>query len=235
MATEEITTLSASDEWSRQLETTFSASSIALSSADEPYGNYGAMFYVKAIFDVTITALDFYGAQVEAGVPVQLYGRPGKYVGHETNSTGWTLVYDNASLELFGRTSPASLSGLNINIPPGQFHSFVLWSPNRKIMYNPGTVEETVYSSNAYIEFYEGVGVQSLFNGDPTTLSRPRILRGELNFDVKFTGEPSAAPSLSLSPSAVPSAIPSQNPTLVPSRQPSLRPSSQPSSSPSAI
>eukprot|EP00984_Skeletonema_dohrnii_P008142 scaffold2985_cov120-Skeletonema_dohrnii-CCMP3373.AAC.2 len=184
-----------SHEWIRQLETTFSASSISLSAADESYGNFGAMFYVKANSDVTITSLDFYGARVEAGVPVQLYGRPGKYVGHETNSTGWTLIYDNASMELFGRTSPASLSGLDVNVLPGQFHSFVLWSPNRKIMYNPGTVEEALYSSNEYIEFYEGVGIGALFNGDPTSLSIPRILRGELHFDVKFTGQPSSVPS----------------------------------------
>lgn len=191
------------EQQARNLQTTYSPSTLTLSTFNGNYGNFGSMFYVKALSDITVTSIGIYtNQQVSNGLPVQVYSRPGKYIGFEGSSAGWTLIYDN-NPAMFGRLNTTDLVGLNQNIPPGSFHSFFVWTPNIRLQYNPGTTEEALYSSNKYIEFYEGAGIGGLF--DSSTLVAPRVLRGEMSFDVKFTAEPSSAPSFS----------PSMNPRCV--------------------
>ena len=175
--------------------TTYVSSTLTLSTANVLSGYHGTMFYVKALSDVTVTSISMYTDLVYSGEPVQVYSRPGKYSGFEGSSTGWTLVYDNSALPLLGRDSTTDIVGLNVNVPPGSFHSFYVWTPNSLLMYNPGTTEGALYSSNEYIEFYEGAGIGGLFDSD--TLVAPRVLRGELSFDAEFIAEQSSAPSFS--------------------------------------
>jgi len=146
----------------------------------------GAMFYVKTLRDINITSLDFYGSSVNTNL-VQVYTRRGKYVGYELKRDGWTLAYNNTSVNIKGRSDPTYLGSFStqIHIPANTFQSFYIYSPS-KVMYKEGTSETsegTLYSSNDAIEFYEGIGVEGYFSGDPANIYKPRIWRGSIRFD----------------------------------------------------
>ena len=163
----------------RRLQTTSLSTSLTLSTEDVVFGAYGVMFYVKALAQVNITSFAIYSSGATTD-QIQIYTRSGIYIGHETNSSGWSLVYDNPSVNMLGRSAQTELLGMAMTISPGTFRSFFIWSPNRKLMYNPGTTEEALYSSNQYLEFYEGAGITTIFSGNYSDVFTPRVLRGEI-------------------------------------------------------
>ena len=124
-------------------------------------GATGAMFAVKALRDVDITSLDFFGAVDNINL-VQVYTRPGPYTGHERARDGWDLVFDNSSVDIQGRFDPTFLGSFStqVQIKSGEFQSFYIYSPS-KVMYRGGTTEGALFSSNDAIEFFEGIGKNS--------------------------------------------------------------------------
>ena len=220
----------------RRLQTSSFQSSLSLSTTNLQYGNYGVMFYVRAISAVTITSLEIYTALTLSDAPVTVYTRPGKFLGYEVNATGWNIVYEN-SVTTFGTGSPTELLGFNVAIPPGSYQSFFIYCSSSRIQYDPNAVEDALYSSNTHMEYYSGAGLSDVFAG---TVAKPRAMRGEIYFDVKVTEQPSTAPSTqpssqpSSEPSSQPSSLPSSLPSAIPSSTPSSQPSSQPSSDPSS-
>lgn len=124
-------------------------------------GAAGAMFDIKALRDISITSLDFFGASTNVNL-VQVYTRSGTYKGNEGSSNGWELVFDNSSVDIKGRFEPTPLGSFtrDVHIPADSFQSFFIYSPS-KVMYRGGTSdtsEGALHASNDAIEFYEGIG-----------------------------------------------------------------------------
>mmetsp|Transcript_34503 Transcript_34503/g.74596 ORF Transcript_34503/g.74596 Transcript_34503/m.74596 type:complete len:311 (+) Transcript_34503:74-1006(+) len=187
----------------RQLQSSVLPSSLALSTTSVAFGNYGVMFYVGALGDITVTSIQMYTRTIVEGAPVQVYTRPGKYIGFEGSAAGWSKIYDNPSLELLGQDISTTLIGLDVSISSSAFQSFFIWSPNGKIQYNPGTTEGALYSSNSYIEFYEGAGVRGIFTNSPDDITAPRVMRGVLNFDVMIAEDPGTPEPSEICPGGV--------------------------------
>lgn len=145
-------------------------------------GSTGAVFYIRALRDIVVTSLDFYGSSTNTDL-VKVYTRFGKYDGHEVTPDGWNVLYDNPSLKQLGRTELTQLGKFDtvVSISAGTFQSFYIYTPS-KLMYDVGTSalsEGSVYSSDDMLEFYEGVGVTNLFSGNYTRdVHSPRIFKG---------------------------------------------------------
>eukprot|EP00970_Alexandrium_tamarense_P004698 scaffold779_cov205-Alexandrium_tamarense.AAC.37 len=152
---------------------TVSWGQLTLSTAKNEYGAFGTMFYLRSFGEVTIESLDVYTGSVKPNVTIEVYTLPGKYIGHEVDATGWSLIYNNTAGS-FGPDVPITLGGLNVDVAYGDYQSFFIWSPHQKVLYNLGTTEEALYSSNNYLEFYEGVGLTGIFSGDANDVWAPR-------------------------------------------------------------
>lgn len=144
----------------------------------EPDVNYGApgiMFRVKALREITITSFDIY-AVLNSTSQFQLYTRSGDYVGHEASEDGWTLSYENLSMQQNGRYNLSSVGIIQAGllIPSGADLSFYLYTPYR-LMYGNGTEGMDLYSSNNHLELYQGSGV---YGGKFNTTISPRVFRG---------------------------------------------------------
>ena len=204
---------------------------LLLSTASNEFAGNGAMFFVKSTTTkISITSIGFYTENASPNQLVEVYSRPGKYDGHEVNSTGWTQIRSDA-INLQGLNVMTHLFDINVDITFGSYQSFFVWSPNEKIMYTVGSNEGDLYSSNTYIDFYEGVGILGKFTGDNGDIKSPRVLRGMLGFEVLPTDVPSTSPTMqpSSQPSIEPTTTPSEQPSSIPSMEPSIHPSSQPS------
>ena len=210
------------------------ADSLPLSTEENEYGAHGVMFDVYAEHKLRIDSFDVFSAYNQTNSTVKLYTRAGRYSGFEVSSEGWELVQDDY-VDFLGQDLPTTIL-VDVTIPAASFQSFFIWSENVQIMYDSGTLEGSLHSSNAYVEFYEGVGIVSKFSGDLDDVKSPRILKGMIGFEVLPTSQPSASPSMlpSAQPSAQPTSTPSTEPSSQPSTSPSNHPSSEPSSSPSS-
>ena len=153
-----------------------------LDASDGGSGTFGTMFYVKALSDVVVTSFDIYTSGMFQDL-VLVYTRPGKYPGHEHSDDGWTLVYDNSSVNLLGRNDPTELGifDTSVIVTAGSFQSFYIYSP-RKVMYEQGSTVEALYSYDKNLQFYEGIGVSSnpQFSGDSSNLYAPRVFKGAI-------------------------------------------------------
>lgn len=121
-------------------------------------GAEGAMFVIKALRDVNITSLDFFGASVNTNL-VQVWTRSGPYVGHVGSRASWEKVFDNSSVQIKGRVEPTPLGGFTseVHVSANEYQSFYVYSPS-KVLYRAGTSEGAPFASNDAIEFYEGIG-----------------------------------------------------------------------------
>ena len=114
-----------------------------------------------------VSSFDVYGISTAAS-PFQVYTRVDSYEGHEASQDGWTLFYDNPSLQQNGRFTLISLGDFSsgVLIPAGAVMSFYLFTPTR-LLYDVGTDSpSSLYSENNDLEMYEGSGVTGgLFAG----------------------------------------------------------------------
>lgn len=143
------------------------------------YGNNGIMFYVKAKALINVRHFEVY-SEDENESQVQVYTLPGKYEGYEVSELGWENVY-NETVNMLGPKVSTKLGPINdggINILPGEYQSFLIWSSNNVVKYDPGKVVDDLFVSDDYLEIYEGVGVVSLFSGDCADLYAPRRFKG---------------------------------------------------------
>ena len=126
----------------------------------------GIMFYIKARRDIVVNSFDVYGIS-NAASPFQVYTRVDSYEGYEASQEGWTLFYDNPSLQQLGRFTLISLGDFSsgVLIPAGAIMSFYLFTPTM-VLYDVGS-GSPMYSENNDLELYEGSGITGgLFAGD---------------------------------------------------------------------
>jgi hypothetical protein len=120
-------------------------------------GAQGVMFEVATSRDVTVKSFDFYTDAARTDT-IQVYTRPGSYVGKEQSSTGWTSIY-NRNVQQNGQSVLSSLNGLDtfVTIPANSTQSFyIVTATANYIMYDAGIEEGRVLSQDNAIAIKEG-------------------------------------------------------------------------------
>lgn len=136
------------------------------------------MFDIFAWHKLRIVSLDVFSAYNSTGANVKVYSRQGNYSSYEVNSNGWNLVVDD-QVDFLGQEVPTTIL-VGVTVPFESSQSFFIWSPDQRIMYNIGSEEGVLYSSDEYISFYEGVSLVSIFSNDIDDVYSPRVLRGAI-------------------------------------------------------
>jgi len=139
----------------------------------------GNMFDIVAINEVMITGFD---AHPMANTDIEIYYKVGTYAGSENNPAAWTLVGTAIGVvaQPLGTATPIPLA-VNVTIPAGQTYSFYVTSSNVGVSlnYTNGTTPGAVFSSDANIQFLEGVGIEYPFSGGAFS---PRVWNGNINY-----------------------------------------------------
>ncbi|PBQ30834.1 hypothetical protein CNR22_03275 [Sphingobacteriaceae bacterium] len=143
----------------------------------------GNMFNLVAINTLTITSFD---AHPQGNTTIEIYYKAGTYSGFENASTSWTLVGSAAvTAQPFGNLTPVPVA-INVVIPAGQTYAFYVTSNNTAVAlnYSNGTTAGSVYSSDANLQFIEGIGLEYPFTGSPFS---PRVWNGRINYNASST------------------------------------------------
>ncbi len=144
-------------------------------------GNDGAMFTVAAKnFDVLIESINPgvpFGSGTSA--PFSAYYRLGSYHGFETTPSAWTFI-DSATLTSTGNNLEATgFKNLNVVVPANLDVSFyVTGHGGLQLNYTDGIQEDSLYASDNFLKFYEGIGVAYPFAINFT----PRVFNGSIKY-----------------------------------------------------
>jgi hypothetical protein len=164
-------------------------------------GAQGSMFEVRVTRSIAVSSLDFFSGNSNTE-QVQVYTRPGSYIGHEMSETGWTLVYEK-DVNLRGRDSLTELGAFetDVTIEAGNVQSFFIWTAGI-VMYDGGTREGDLHSSNDAVNFYQGIGITSKFSGSyANEVYSPRVFKGVIRYSaISLASQPSRGPSISPTP-----------------------------------
>ncbi|MCW5519097.1 HYR domain-containing protein, partial [Aureitalea sp. L0-47] len=131
-------------------------------------GNFGNMFDINALNDVTIQSFDIHG-DTGATFDVEVYAKSGTWVGSEDNPAAWTLIGTAPGVVSNGDgvETPLNLT-LGYTIPAGETHAFYVTPTDFStggFNYTNGTATGNVFASDANIEFLEGAGKGYPFSG----------------------------------------------------------------------
>jgi hypothetical protein len=115
-----------------------------------------------------------------ASTDVEIYYKSGTYAGYETDSAAWTQAAAVTVTGLgAGNPTPLDLM-LNIQMSAGQRMAFyVTTAVGSGLDYTNGTTEGALYSSNADLEIYEGIGMGHSFS---TSQFSPRVFNGTVRY-----------------------------------------------------
>ena len=155
------------------LETTFAGGN----------GNFGNMFDINALTDVTVQSFDIHG-DTGATFDVEVYAKSGTYVGSETDPGAWTLIGTAPGVVSNGDgvATPLGLA-LGYAMAAGETHAFYVTPTDfgtGGFNYTNGNAVGDVFASDANIEFLEGAGSGYPFDG---TLFSPRVWNGNIIYD----------------------------------------------------
>ncbi|MDH4472887.1 MAG: PKD domain-containing protein [Fluviicola sp.] len=142
----------------------------------------GNMFDIVATNTVTITGFD---AHPMGNTTIEIYYRPGTFVGFESNSAGWTLVGSVAiTAQPYGTATPIPLN-VGVTIPAGQTYSFYVTSTNTSVSlnYSNGSSVGAVFASDANIQFLQGKGMEYPFASGGAIFS-PRVFNGIIHYEL---------------------------------------------------
>jgi len=146
-------------------------------------GNFGNMFDMNALTDVTVQSFDING-DTGATFDVEVYAKAGTYVGSETDPGAWTLIGTAPGVVSNGDgvATPLGLA-LGYAMAAGETHAFYVTPTDFStggFNYTNGNAVGDVFASDANIEFLEGAGSGYPFNG---TLFSPRVFNGNIIYD----------------------------------------------------
>jgi hypothetical protein len=160
-----------SDCAGQELETTFEFN----------LGSQGNMFQVVALRDISISSLDI-NAMSRGYGRVKVYTREGSYTRHEQSSQGWTLVYDNPSVNHSRRGLPTELGEFDqvVEVSKGKTQAFFVMS-TKGLVYKTGSSEFSPFASNDELEILEGIGTEDEFSG---AIHSPRVFSGKIKYHI---------------------------------------------------
>ncbi len=140
-------------------------------------GLAGNMFDVTAVKNIEVQSVD-----VNLGpsaTTVEIWYRPGTYVGHENSPTGWTLA-GSASVTGAGINVPTPVpAALSIHIPAGQTYGFYVTTTGGTMYYTDGTAVGNIAASNADLQIKQGAGKSYPFG---TSTFTTRVWNGVIHY-----------------------------------------------------
>lgn len=169
-------TLSAALSAQFTLTTTFAAGN----------GQSGNMFDIEAVNPVLINSFDVHMRTAGNVSTYEVYYKTSRtsYVGSETNAADWTLLASQSATGAgTGLPTPLNLN-LAFAMAPGEKIGFYVVSTGTTVGYTNGTSLGAVYTSDANLIFYEGVGKAYPFGGTFT----PRIFNGNIHYNLAGGG-----------------------------------------------
>ena len=142
-------------------------------------GNFGNMFDVNALNDITMESFDIHG-DTGAVFDVDVYAKTGTHVGFEADASAWTLIGTAPGIVSNGDgvTTPLDLA-LGYAMLAGETHAFFVTPTDTTtggFNYTNGTTVGAVFAADANIEFLEGSG-SGIFDGN---VFAPRVFNGNL-------------------------------------------------------
>jgi hypothetical protein len=142
----------------------------------------GNMFDIVALNSITITKLDghfWVGSQ-----DITIYYRTGSYVGNDSSSVGWNLLGSTTVAGAGAGVVTEIPITFSITVSAGQRIAFFIASTNNGYSagnyYTNGSGAGTLHSSNADLQFYEGIGTGTTFGEN---LFSDRIFNGVIHYN----------------------------------------------------
>ncbi len=172
-------------------------------------GFAGNMFDVTATSNIAINGVDMH-FDSPGTTTVEVWYRPGTFVGFETASTGWTLAHSTTVSTLGTGTLTPVPGTFAINVAAGQTYGLYITSVNGnpQTNYTNGSTLGAVYASNGDLQLLEGNG-----GGYFNVTNSPRVFNGQLHYEkegctspripVVFTVTPTASISIAASSSVI--------------------------------
>ena len=145
-------------------------------------GNFGNMFDVNAVTDVTLDSFDI-NADTGATFDVEVYAKTGTWVGFEADPSAWTLIGTALAVVSNGDgvATPLNLT-LDYAMAAGETHAFYVTPTDFStggLNYTNGTGTGNVWASDANIEFLEGGARGYPFSG---STFQPRVFNGNIHY-----------------------------------------------------
>eukprot|EP01084_Bolivina_argentea_P115360 205155_1 len=169
-----------------------------------------------------------------------------QYNAIKSSSSSWTLIHQQ-TIVCASSSSPTILDSFNIVSPITITNCrgfYVTRTDTYNLDYTNGASLGSVYSSDTYLQFLEGIGKEYPFGAEFT----PRIFNGRIHYNL-FTPNPTSTPtsftinptsittaptSFTINPTSTTTAPTTADPTKTPSIAPTKIPTMTPSKSPSA-
>ena len=194
-------------------------------------GQAGNMLDLRTRKTIDITSLDIHTVSTNT-VNVEVWTRPGSYVGHETDSRGWIKVVDTSVLgQGIGNRTPLPLDAFShpIRVQAGATVAMYVTLTTPDIRYSEHHELGAIFAGNDDLDVFVGIGTKYPW-GD---VFSPRAFNGALQYQIV---EPPDSPTVS--PTDMPSDpywsdFPSMLPTVSPTATPTTaNPTPVPSPSP---
>jgi len=146
-------------------------------------GNFGNMFDVNSLTDVTVDSFDIHG-DTGATYDVEVYAKSGTWVGAEGDMSQWTLIGTAPGVVSLGDgvVTPLGLM-LGYAMAAGETHAFYVTPTDFStggFNYTNGNATGDVFAADANIEFLEGAGIGYPF--DDGVLFQPRVWNGNIQY-----------------------------------------------------
>ena len=139
------------------------------------------MFSVQTLRDVSITSISTFIRYTGLGL-VQIYTRPGSYVGFEGSATGWINIFDDTILQngnsVLTHVGPF-INNAKVTIAKGMVQSFYVYAPNNLVYRGDAVPEGDLAFSDGSLNFYSGIAIASGKFGEGIRYS-PRQFSGVL-------------------------------------------------------
>lgn len=140
-------------------------------------GFAGNMFDVTALNNIEVNGFDMHFLSA-AVATVEVWYRPGSFVGFESSNAGWTMAYTTTVNTLPTGTLTQVPGSFSVNVPSGQTYGFyVTANTGPQVNYTTGTALGAVYSANADAQIKQGKG-----GGYFSVLNSPRIFNGRMRY-----------------------------------------------------
>jgi hypothetical protein len=134
----------------------------------------GAMFNIQAINQITI---DSFAINAQSSDTVEVWYRPGSYLGYTTSNAGWTLMGKHAVISS-GSGNPTSLPVGGLTIPAGQTYGIYVTfkTGSNPMIYSNGNGSNQNYQ-NSDLLFTSGHA-----GGYFSATSSPRVFNGTIHY-----------------------------------------------------
>jgi len=140
-------------------------------------GHDGNMFDVVMLAGKTIS---FFEGHITGNGNMAIYYKMGTFVGSETNSAAWTFI-DSAMVTSAGAGVPTYLNiPINLFFAAGDTVAFYVTGTisGATVNYTNGITQGALFSANAAMQIYEGIGLAYPFGASFT----PRVWNGIINY-----------------------------------------------------